>query len=74
MLDQIDHTGAARKEIMNQLTKLDTDIAISKNGMLDLNTRKEASTLPVTPFIVIPRDKLHKVLTQSNSSLGIKDT
>lgn len=29
--------------------------------------------LPVTPFIVIPRDNLNKVPTQSNASLGVKD-
>jgi len=28
----------------------------------------------VTPFVVIPRDKLDEVIIQGNSSLGIKDT
>ena len=30
--------------------------------------------LPVNPFIIIPRDQLDKVVIQSNSSLGIKNT
>lgn len=34
---------------------------------------KRRFTLPVTPFIVIPRDEFHEVLAQSNTSLGIKN-
>ena len=33
----------------------------------------EMYNLPVTPLVVIPRDKLNKVVIQSNSSLGIKN-
>jgi len=28
--------------------------------------------LPVTPFVVIPRNKLYKVFIQRNSGLGVK--
>lgn len=34
---------------------------------------KRRFILPVTPFIVIPRDEFHKFLTQSNTGLGIKN-
>ena len=29
--------------------------------------------LPVSPLVVIPSDELHKVVVQSNASLGIKN-
>jgi len=31
-------------------------------------------SVPVTPFVVVPRDKFHKGLAQSNTSIGVKDT
>lgn len=34
----------------------------------------ETRRVPVTPFIVVPRDKFDKGLAQSNSGVGIKDT
>jgi hypothetical protein len=35
---------------------------------------KVKNSVAVTPFVVVPRDKFHKGLAQSNTSIGVKDT
>ena len=39
---------------------------------MSMKKPRKKMKLPVAPFIVIPRDKLNKVLVQWNSGLGIK--
>jgi hypothetical protein len=50
----------------------DSDTAVQLQDQ-DWN-RKWRSKLPVTPLVVIPRNKLNKAIIQSNSSLCIKNT
>lgn len=67
------------------LYKVKNSVAVSKMGedllVLELlaisngvNMRWETRSVPVTPFVVVPRDKFHKGLAQSNPSIGVKDT
>lgn len=41
-------------------------------SMLYCESKVLVEYIPVSPFVVIPRNKFHKVFIQSNSCLGIK--
>lgn len=66
MDDQVDHTRTALPE-KKHVNGDHTVVNINEDSL------SKTLVLPVSPFVVIPRHKLHEVVVEGNSGLGIEN-